>query len=159
MSDLGVGVAVAGLGLDLDLARGKLLLTARCGSSGSAPHQGAGLQQLAPPRLKGRQAVVPLLPQPFRLRHLADVEVREIDLVQQVIEQRLIAAIVEFCLQAGKVCEVLLARGRHGRNEEAPRRVADRQEVIGVAGDRQVQIAVGRVDAAALRFDCQRLVR
>ena len=121
--------------------------------------QRAGLQQLAPPRVQRRQALVSLLPQPFRLRHLADVEAREIDLVQQVIEQRLVAAVVEFCLQAGEVFVILPARGRHGRNEEPPRRVADRKEVLGVAEDRQVQIAGGGVDAAALRLDRQRRLR
>ena len=42
--------------------------------------------------------MISLLPQPFRLRHLADVEVREIDLVQQVVEQRLISTVFEFRL-------------------------------------------------------------
>ena len=51
--------------------------------------------------------MISLLPQPFRLRHLADVEAVEVDLVQQVIEQRLVAAVVEFCLQPGKVVVIL----------------------------------------------------
>ena len=41
-------------------------------------------------------------------------------------------------------------------DEEASRRSTDRQEVVGIAGERQVEIVVGRVDATALRLDCQR---
>ena len=69
-----------------------------------------------------------MLSQSFRLRHLANVETRQIDLVQQVIEQRLIAAVVEFFLQPGKVYMILHARGRQGRNKEASRRITDRQK-------------------------------
>ena len=97
--DLGGCAAEAGLGLDLDLAlvavADRPVRLLRIG-----PPQGAGLQKLAPPRIKRRQAVISLLPQLLRLRHLADVEVRKIDLVQQVIEQRLVSAAFEFCLAA-----------------------------------------------------------
>ena len=55
--------------------------------------------------------MIALLPQPFRLRHLANVEAREIDLIQQVIEQCLIAAVIEFFLQAGKVSKIPPAGG------------------------------------------------
>ena len=48
------------------------------------------------------------MPQPFRLRHLANVEAREIDLVQQMIKQRLITAAIEFFLQASKVSMIPL---------------------------------------------------
>ena len=52
--------------------------------------------------------MISLLPQLLRLRHLADVEVREIDLVQQVIEQRFVSAVFEFCLQAAKYVKFCL---------------------------------------------------
>ena len=117
VSDLGRGVAVEGLGFDLDLAR--VTITDRSvWLHWIGTHQGTGLQKLAPPRLKGREAVISLPHQSLRLRHHADVEIREIDLIQQVEEQRLISTIVEFCLQTGKVYEVLFARGRYGRYQE-----------------------------------------
>jgi hypothetical protein len=137
VSNLAGGVAIAGLGLDLDLAL--VTITDRSvwlvwlGSP-----QIACLQKLAPPRLKGWEAVIPLLPQRFRLRHLADVEIPEINLVEQVVEQRLISTIVEFCLQTSEVFVILFSRGRYGWDKEASRRITNWQEVIGITGDRQV---------------------
>jgi hypothetical protein len=75
--------------------------------------------------------------------------------VQEVIEQRLIAAGIQIGLHAAEVGYILHARRRNGRYKEPPRRPADRHEVVRVAQDRDVEKAIGLIDAAALWFDRQ----